>query len=140
MKTKSFFFIPYLVCSRIKIFLELVRNEYLNLRAWHSDIDKLKLHTKLYILEIIWMPCSAAGWLRLGRRLGHFISDMTNLASTIFPPIYPVNRVAGYIKQSPELTGKEPLTLRCIQEDIPIVGAFLPKSIDNFGILIPSLI
>ena len=106
-----------------------------------SGIDKLKLNTKMYSSGIIWTPSSATGWLKISNDQILLYPVLTSLSDTTLFSIYPVNRVANYIKQAPKLTGEEPLILRlCVQGNIPVVGAFLLKSTDNFDILIPSLV
>jgi len=107
-----------------------------------ADADKLKLNTALYTSGIIWTPMSATGWLKINNNQIILYSALTSLSDTTFFSIYPATHITNYIKQTPKLTGKEqPLFLKlCLQGNIPIIGAFLLKSIDNFDILIPSLI
>lgn len=106
-----------------------------------SDVDKLKLNTKLYSSGIIWTPSSVTGWLKLGNDQVILYQALTNLSDAVFFSIYPVGNAADYIKQTPKLTGEEPLILRlCVQGDIPVVGAFLLKTTDNFDILASSLV
>jgi hypothetical protein len=106
-----------------------------------TDIDKLKLNTKLYNSGIIWTPDSATGWLKISNEQIVLYPVLTSLSDTTFFSIYPTNRIVNYIKQTPKLTGEESLILRlCIQGNIPVVGAFLLSSTDNFDILVPSLV
>jgi len=106
-----------------------------------TNINKLKLNTKLYNSGIIWTPTAATGWLKINNDQIILYPVLTSLSDTTFFSIYPASRIADYIKQAPKLTGKDPLILRaCVQGNVPVVGAFLLKPIDNFDILVPSLV
>lgn len=107
-----------------------------------TKIDKLKLDTKLYNSGIVWTPNSATGWLKINNNQIVLYPVLASLSDTTFFSIYHTNHIGNYIKQTPKLTGEEPLVLRlCIHGgDVPVVGAFLLKSTDNFDVLIPSLV
>ncbi len=106
-----------------------------------TDIDKLKLNTKLCNSGIIWTPESVTGWLKISNDQIILYPVVTNLSDATFFSIYPANRLPNYIRQTPKLACEEPLILRlCMQGNMPVVGAFLLKSTDNFDILIPSLV
>lgn len=106
-----------------------------------AEIENLKLNLNLHNSGIIWTPDFATGWLKINNEQIILYPVLSNLSNTNFFSIYSINYLHSYLKQNQKLTDLEHLVLRLfIHGNIPVVGAFLLKRIDNFDVLIPILI